>query len=191
VLAALSAGQKTGIALVAAAFVVFALSSAFLFPRFSPNFPGRHVKLFGFVAVLFTVGMLSAIVGFGKEKSEKTAESTTATATSPPTAPSTTTPAKPAGDPAAGKALFAQQGCASCHTFKPANANGKVGPDLDNLKADAAKANRGDEVAYTHESIQDPNAYVVPGFQPNVMPDFGKMLSPKQIDDLVAFLTQG
>ena len=30
-----------------------------------------------------------------------------------------------------GKPLFASNGCASCHTFKPANATGTIGPDLD------------------------------------------------------------
>ena len=35
------------------------------------------------------------------------------------------------GSAAAGKAVFAANGCASCHTFKPANATGTIGPDLD------------------------------------------------------------
>src|SRR5207247_6386005 len=36
------------------------------------------------------------------------------------------------GEP--GLATFQQLGCVSCHTFKPANASGKIGPDLDKLK---------------------------------------------------------
>src|SRR5439155_5979715 len=71
---------------------------------------------------------------------------------------------------AAGKALFAQNGCGGCHTFKPAGAAGKVGPDLDNLAADAKKANRGSVEAYAKESIENPDAYVVPGFSKGVMP---------------------
>ena len=35
--------------------------------------------------------------------------------------------------PGAGLAVFNNNGCGSCHTFKPAAANGKVGPDLDDL----------------------------------------------------------
>ena len=93
------------------------------------------------------------------------------------------------GDPAAGKTLYASNGCAGCHTFKPAASTGKVGPDLDNLAADAQKANQGSLEQYTAESIKNPGAYVVPGFQNGVMPAFTS-LSDKQLADLVAFLTQ-
>ena len=44
------------------------------------------------------------------------------------------------GGAAAGKALFTNNGCASCHTFAPAGATGKVGPDLDKLPAYAKQA---------------------------------------------------
>ncbi len=64
-----------------------------------------------------------------------------------------------------------------------------MGPDLDNLAADAAKANRGSVAQYAAESIEDPNAYVVPGFPKGVMPQF--TLSGTQVGDLVAFLTPG
>ena len=37
----------------------------------------------------------------------------------------------------AGKAVFDNNGCASCHTLKAAGATGKVGPDLDNLAQEA------------------------------------------------------
>lgn len=40
---------------------------------------------------------------------------------------------------------------------------------------------------YLHESLVDPNAYVVEGFQP-IMPDAGRILSPAQIWAVVAFL---
>jgi mono/diheme cytochrome c family protein len=93
------------------------------------------------------------------------------------------------GDPAAGKQLYEANGCAGCHTFKPAGSTGKVGPDLDNLAADAKKANQRSLDQYTEQSIKDPNAYVVPGFQSGVMPAFAS-LSDQQLADLVAFLTQ-
>jgi mono/diheme cytochrome c family protein len=187
VLLALSAGQKTGLALVGAAFVVFALLSALVLPRFRPDFPGRGVRLFVVVTVVFFLGMLAAVIGFARESEERAAEGTTATETAGPPPPPAPAPAK--GDAAAGKALFAANGCGSCHTFKPANATGKVGPDLDNLAADAKEANRGSLEQYTHESIADPNAYVVSGFPSGVMPPFSS-LGPTKIDDLVAFLTQ-
>jgi cytochrome c oxidase subunit 2 len=95
-----------------------------------------------------------------------------------------------AGGPAPdGAKLFASEGCGACHTFKPAGATAQVGPDLDNLAADAKKAGKPlDE--YVHESIVDPNAYVVPGYHAGVMPGtFGQSLSGPQIDALVAYLT--
>jgi mono/diheme cytochrome c family protein len=185
VLLALSAGQKTGLALVGAAFIVFALSSALLVPRYRPDFPGRGLRLFIGVTVLFTIGMLAAVIGFAKESEPKSAEGTTAASTAAPAPPQS--PAK--GDAAAGKALFlGSGGCGACHTFTPAGTHAKVGPDLDNLAADAQKANRGPLDAYVHESIADPGAYTVPGFPKGVMPPFAS-LGPK-IDDLVAFLTQ-
>jgi mono/diheme cytochrome c family protein len=79
---------------------------------------------------------------------------------------------------AAGKALFASNGCGGCHTYKPAGSGGKVGPDLDNLEADAKE-----------QSIEDPNAYVVPGFPKGVMPPYKGKLTDEQINDLVKFLT--
>jgi cytochrome c len=118
-----------------------------------------------------------------------------AEASSPPPAvhqPAPPPPPAAQGDAAAGKAVFAANGCASCHTFKPAGASGTVGPDLDDIAANAQKADRGSLDQYTHESIVDPNAYVVPGYSAGIMPqDFGQKLSEKQVADLVAFLTQG
>jgi mono/diheme cytochrome c family protein len=100
-----------------------------------------------------------------------------------PTTPTAT------GNPTAGKQVFTAQGCGSCHTFAPAGAKGTVGPNLDNLAADAQKA--GQPLAeYTKTSITDPNAYVVPGFPQGVMPTTYSSLSDQQLADLAAFLTQ-
>ncbi len=94
------------------------------------------------------------------------------------------------GDPAAGKQVFASNGCSGCHVYTPAGSAGKVGPNLDNLAADAKKANQGDLQKYTADSIRNPGAYVVPGYPNGVMPTFAS-LTDKQLADLVAFLTQG
>jgi cytochrome c2 len=202
VLSALATGHKVGIAVVAGVFIAFALASSFLLPTLRPQFPGRRVRLFVAVAALLTAGMLATVIalaGEPKEAREAAGETTTTpttaptqtttTATTTPAQTTTTTPSGPAGDAAAGKGLFTSQGCNACHTFKPAGSNAKVGPDLDNLAADAAKANRGSVQQYTAESITDPGAYVVPGYPNGVMPKF--TLSDKQVADLVAFLTAG
>ena len=92
-------------------------------------------------------------------------------------------------DPAA---LFSSN-CASCHTFQPANATGTVGPDLDNLAADATKYGGGQSPEeYVKESIVDPDKVVVSGFPKGVMPStFGSSLTPDQIDALVQYLLKG
>jgi len=94
-----------------------------------------------------------------------------------------------AGGGASGAGLFQSNGCGSCHTFKPANSSGKIGPDLDHLPADAQKAGK-PLPAYVKESIVDPDAYIVPGYQKGVMPtSFGQSLSGAQVDALVKYLT--
>jgi mono/diheme cytochrome c family protein len=88
------------------------------------------------------------------------------------------------GDPVAGKQVFLSQGCGSCHTFSKAGSTGTVGPNLD-------KGLKGKTPDFVKESIVSPNAVVTPGYQPNIMPQtYGASLKPKQLADLVAFLTQ-
>src|ERR1700750_2549686 len=115
--AALTSGQKIGLACVGGAFIVFALVCSFVIPRRNPDFPGRHVGWFAVVCVAFVVAMLSAVLVFGKEKEEPAgAAETPATATTPATA-STSTPTTTSGgtsgvqgDPAAGKTVFTSAG---------------------------------------------------------------------------------
>ena len=89
----------------------------------------------------------------------------------------------------AGKAVFAQEGCAACHTLKAAGAAGKVGPDLDKLPQYAQQAKQPLE-SFVHESIVDPNAYVQPGYPKNVMPHTYASLPKDQLDALEQYLIQ-
>jgi cytochrome c oxidase subunit 2 len=92
---------------------------------------------------------------------------------------------------APGLAVFQQNGCGGCHTFKPAGTNGNVGPDLDKLKELAAKADRGSEAAFIRESIVKPEAYLEPGY-PDAMPHiYDAQIPAKQLDDLVQYLAAG
>jgi mono/diheme cytochrome c family protein len=95
-------------------------------------------------------------------------------------------PAK--GDPEAGKQVYAANGCGSCHTFGPAGSSGTTGPNLDQLAEFAENADRGTLEEFTRESIVSPDAYVEEGFPSGVMP--ASQLEEKQLNDLVAFLTQ-
>jgi mono/diheme cytochrome c family protein len=187
-LAALSSTQKTGIALMGAAFIVFALVSSFVIPRRWPNFPGRHLWAYVGVVACFFVGMMSVIVFVAREQPEAKAEPPT---TSPSPSPSPSPAPAPAGNATAGKALFTSASCAGCHTYAPAGSTTTTGPNLDNLAADAKTANRGPLAHYVTESIVDPNAYIVPKYSANIMPQtFGTTLTKQQIADLVAFLTK-
>jgi mono/diheme cytochrome c family protein len=172
VVAALSTGHKLGLALVGVAFIVFALVSSFVLPARIPDFPGKHIKGFVAVAVLFFVAMLAAVLIFGKEAKSAAEPTGQTTTTSTQTTLPTTTTATPSatGDPAAGKAVFASAGCGGCHTLKAAGTNGTVGPNLDQLKPTEARIVHQVEV----------------GGGP--MPAFKGQLSSKQIQDVAAFV---
>src|SRR5438270_5657914 len=86
---------------------------------------------------------------------KQTAPATTSTTTA--TTTTTGAPSGGGGGAGAGKALFASNGCNSCHTFKPAGANGKIGPDLDKLPQYAKAAGK-PLPAFVHESIVSPKA---------------------------------
>jgi uncharacterized cupredoxin-like copper-binding protein len=88
---ALSTGHQVGLAVTAAAFILFALASSFLFPRFRPQYPGGGLSAFIVIAFVFFFGMLTAVENFGGESKHgeaAAAESTTAETT---TAAQTTT----------------------------------------------------------------------------------------------------
>jgi cytochrome c2 len=184
---ALSTAHKIGLAGTGFIFIVYSITSAFLIPAYRPNFPGKHVFAYCAVSVLMFLWMMGAVVVFGREqaKAEAVIEKvpTTTTTTTGSSTPST-------GDATAGKAVFTANGCGACHTFTPAGSNGTIGPNLDNLADYAAKA--GEPIdSFTRAAITTPPAsYVPPGYA-DVMPKtFGTTIKPKDLDDLVAFLTQ-
>jgi cytochrome c551/c552 len=163
-----------------------------------------------FAALLFPAGFAGWAVGHYTslgDSSETVVHTVTVGSTSTPTTTSagtttssgtttsggTTTSSGGGGDAAAGKAVFAANGCASCHTFKPANATGTIGPNLDTAPASDAKADKNmDLAAFIKESIENPDAYIAKGYNKGIMPTtFGKSLSGKQLNDLVAFIVSG
>jgi cytochrome c551/c552 len=120
---------------------------------------------------------------------KQTAPATTSTSAATTTATTTAAGGGGGGGGAAsGKALFASNGCGSCHTFKAAGASGKIGPDLDKLSQYAKQAKQPLD-KFVSESITDPKAYVQSGYQP-IMPSFSSLSKP-QVDALVQFLTKG
>jgi cytochrome c551/c552 len=179
----LSTSHEIGLAVAGALFITFALLSSFVFPHFDPNFPGKKgLRWYLPLCFVFFIGMLSAVLYFGRE--QKPAEAAAGTTTT------STTPAA-TGNAANGKAVFTSAGCAACHTFTPAGTHATVGPDLDKL-ADYAKQAGVPIDQYTTDAIIHPPAkYVPPGFANTMPTTFGQTLTPTQIADLVAFLTSG
>ena len=101
--------------------------------------------------------------------------------------------AMPGGDAeklALGKAVFAGKGtCSACHTIQGVSA-GTVGPDLTHIGTEGAQQKSGMSAeAYIRESIENPGAFVAPGFPPGIMPTGLKgNLTKDEFEALVAFL---
>jgi mono/diheme cytochrome c family protein len=86
----------------------------------------------------------------------------------------TETAEKPAGegDPEAGKDVFAEAGCGTCHTLADAGTTGTIGPNLDEAKPSA-------ELAVER---------VTNGM--GAMPPFRDQLTEQQIQDVAAYVSQ-
>lgn len=97
------------------------------------------------------------------------------------------------GSPTAGKKVYLSSGCGSCHVFKSAGSTGKLGPALTKASLTAhAKAAKRTLPVFVRASVLAPNAYVAKGQRKGIMPStYGKSLTKKQLDDLVAFLVKG
>ena len=135
-----------------------------------------------------------ALAGCGGERTvapkPQTVVGSVPTQSAPATSSTTTSGGGGGGGGAAnGKALFASNGCVSCHTYKPAGSKAQVGPDLDKLATYAKQAKK-PLAPFVQESIVNPDAYVQSGYPPHVMPSFAS-LSKAQVDALVKFLTKG
>jgi cytochrome c oxidase subunit 2 len=86
-----------------------------------------------------------------------------------------------------GESLYTKNACNTCHTL---DGNKLVGPTFKGLFGRSEKTNKGAVTVdenYIRESILNPTAKVVDGYQP-VMPPFQGALKDDQIDALIAFL---
>ena len=87
---------------------------------------------------------------------------------------------------AVGELLYRTRGCVGCHTLKRYSEQ-TIGPDLTNV---GVRFDR----SYIRDSITDPDRVLSDNCngatcQSGLMPDFGKILDARQVDALVAFLT--
>ena len=199
-LLSLSTAHAVGLALVAGAFIVFALLVSMVIPRYRPDFPTRHLQAFIAVAALFFVAMLLAVEFFGAESPEAEAGGVTESVTTP-TQPGATTAAgtttstggggAAAGDATKGKALYTSLGCVGCHSI---DGSSGTGPTFKGLAGSQVQLTSGQTVtadpAYLAKSIDDPDAEIVKGYAPGIMSAVIKPGSVSQSDtaDLVAYI---
>ena len=100
------------------------------------------VRLFGFLAGLFVLGVIAVVyvlgfTGYEGRTAQPTAAQISTTQTQAAQPPSTTGTQAAQPPVAAGKDLFAST-CGGCHTLAAAGTTGNVGPNLDGLKPDQA-----------------------------------------------------
>lgn len=97
-------------------------------------------------------------------------------------------------DPKAGESIYYETaagvnaGCQICHSLEKDETI--IGPSFYGIASRADDRVSGlTAEEYLHQSIVDPNAYIVPGF-PNgqMIQNFGKILTEEQVNDLIAFL---
>jgi len=98
------------------------------------------------------------------------------------------------GDAKAGGELFnmsiigSQPGCITCHSLEPGTVI--VGPSMAGIASRAGSRVSGlSAEEYIRQSILEPNAYVVEGFDPGVMVQvWAEELTDEQVDSLVSYL---
>jgi mono/diheme cytochrome c family protein len=90
-----------------------------------------------------------------------------------------------------GDQIFVAAGCGSCHTLADAGTSADIGPSLDELAATAGERKPGASAEkYLRESLVDPEAFTVEGFQAGVMPSYEGRLDDRQLQELVNYLLQ-
>jgi cytochrome c oxidase subunit 2 len=89
-----------------------------------------------------------------------------------------------------GRDLFAKKACVTCHSL---DGSRMTGPTFQELFGSTVTLSDGSPVTvdeeYLRRSIVDPASQVVAGYEP-VMPTFTGLLTPDDIDALVAFIKQ-
>ncbi|MBL8056043.1 MAG: c-type cytochrome [Anaerolineales bacterium] len=109
----------------------------------------------------------------------------------------------PAGDAAAGEAAVTTRGCVACH-IAPDPSVTLVGPawqagqSKDGKGVSDHAAARWEEGNYTgraksaqeylYESITNPAAFIVPGYQPAMPGNYAQLLEPQELADIIAYL---
>lgn len=134
--------------------------------RLSPTATETVLLVVGLAGLAFAAGAGGWVLGRQSQATVANAPPVVWKATA-----TATTEAAP-GNPVAGKTVFANAGCGSCHTLRAAGATGTVGPRLDEKKW----------------SIEAVTTWVKDG--KGAMPPYKGKLSGKEIADLASFIAQ-
>ena len=150
-------------------------------------------RLWFFLVAAPVLGLLVGACGSGELAPELTPIPTLAPGETPALVGALTEGAAPATEEApegeegdlvaAGEALF-EQACAGCH-----GAQDGAGPALTGMADRAATRVEGMSAEeYLHESIVDPSAHVVEGFQDIMPKQYGEEYTDEQIESLIAYI---
>jgi cytochrome c2 len=99
-----------------------------------------------------------------------------------------------AGDVERGAQLFAQgqdetPPCSSCHWVIVGQSGFSVGPNLAEIGERAGTRVKGLTAGeYLHQSIVEPQRYIVSGYRDIMYPDYNAHLTEQDIQDLIAYL---
>jgi cytochrome c551/c552 len=94
-----------------------------------------------------------------------------------------------AAEAPSGEALFFTKGCSGCHTITGVSNTGVQGPDLTNLASIAGERVAGMTAEeYVRQSLQQPQAFIVPEFGGMFVEMPTLALSDGEIDSLVDLL---
>jgi cytochrome c6 len=134
----------------------------------------RVVRRRVFILLLLCSALLAGCGGGSETTATPEGEGETIGMTDTGAEATTTAPETPSvgGDAEAGKAIFAEQACGSCHVLEDAGASGTIGPNLDESQPDL-------ELAIDR---------VTNGKSP--MPAFKDKLTEQQIADVSAYVVE-
>jgi mono/diheme cytochrome c family protein len=88
-----------------------------------------------------------------------------------------------------GQSVFTRSGCSGCHAIEGLSA-GTVGPELTQIGTVSETRIEGmDAEEYLRESIINPSAHIVEGYNDLMPKNFGELLSTGELEDLITFLS--
>lgn len=155
-----------------------------------PGFPEMPADLVKGADADAVAAYVASVAGTGTAPAP-TSSGTATTPTPSTTSTTTTTAPESGGDATKGKSLFNSLACSSCHSI---DGSPGVGPTFKGLSGSKVELTNGKsvaaDVAYLVESIDDPDAEIVKGYQPGLMSSVIKphQVAEADVRDLVAYI---